>query len=280
MEENELLWKCQALAEQARGLARSIAMEAARRDSEAYAVVASETLKIADSLLRDVGRARFGGIDEALFVSAMSGEAEILGMLAINSAIVALQSRGEKGIAICADEVHRIAAELSEAAGAAESSTIAILPEAARPSAASRAEEYFLAFSIGGARVTENLRFIREIMRYDPSALGFREGSMDLRGRRIPLIDACAALGRDAPPGEGSRRIAVVNADWTREEGREFGVAVDRIAINAIFRTRIGLAAAPAGRDIPASLVREAWDATDGSQFLFLDWPALSRGAA
>jgi chemotaxis signal transduction protein len=280
MIENELLWKAQVFAERARGLARTIAMEAARLDSEAYAVVASETLKIAQALIDEVEKARFGDSAQAGLASTMSSQAVKLEMLAINSGIVALQPGGDRGIAICADEVQGLAAQLSEALGAAGSSPIAILPEAARPSAASRAEEYFICLSVGGARLTENLRFVREIMRYDPVALAFREGSMELRGRRIPLLDAYAALGRAPPAEEGSRRILVLKADWERPEGREFGVAVDPIAINAIFRSRLGRAVPPASRDIPAPLLREAWDAADGSQFLFLDWPALSRAEA
>lgn len=59
-------------------------------------------------------------------------------------------------------------------------------------------------------------------------------------------------------------------------DGREHAVAVDGLDANAITRPRIGVASRSRPGLVPHELVRECWDASDGSQFLFLDWPRLA----
>lgn len=276
MSDERRLWKCQLLAEEARNLSRSMAMQAAMRDSRAYAVVAGETLRLAESMLCLVERLRFDDIGESVFESRASEESDRLEMLSLNASIVALELPSDKAMAICADEARRIAIEFAEASCRRSRADALLTPLPSMPIATARSEEYFVAFPIGGLRFVENLRFVREVMRYDAKALGLEGGTMDLRGRRIPFIDGLPRqrTGGDAPANEAPRRVIVVNADWREGERREYGVAVDGLPIDAIFRSRIGLAVEARGPE--AEHVREAWDAVDGSQLRFLDWPRLA----
>jgi Chemotaxis signal transduction protein len=303
MTETKAVWKSQVLAERVRCLAHSVAMEAAARDSKAYAVVASEALKLAEEILGLAERARFGEMGDASFLEALSGAADRLELLSLNAGFVAFESRGDKAIAISADELRAVALELRRLAprrcSASDLSSGDASIEPASPSRATKTADWFLSFFVGAEgealRIVENLSFVRELMLYDKLALKIEGASMDLRGRCIPFIDLAAVLGVARPERDEDRRVLVVNTDWqeepalrvdTRREDtrrvssrrvssrREYGLAIDGVAVDAIFRSRVGRPVPARGR--AASWAREAWDASDGSQYLFLDCPAIS----
>jgi chemotaxis signal transduction protein len=272
MSETRKLCKCGKIAERILSLASLIAMEAASHDSRAFAVVADETEKLGGCLSGLVERAAFDELSATDFDVLAASAAEKLELLAVNSAIEALKSERGKGVAICADAIRRAALELHDICGLPPL-PVAPTPEPAHPSLACGAKDYLLAFEVGDMRFVEGLRYVREVMRFDPKEEGGRD--YDLRGRRIPLLDLKRRLGLTLPAsGNEGRRLVVVNADWGGSQGKEYAVVVDRISPNALFRSAIGMAA-PA-RAHAASL-RECWDAADGSQFLFFDWPKLAR---
>lgn len=278
MDDERMIYRCGILAERLRSLAHSVALEAANRDSRPFAIVADETLKLALEVEAAVEAARFPGSDSAGtrdFPMAVSGPARSLSLLAINSAIESINSKGGAAVAICVDGIREAALELeSLCAGEVRRSGEPDLPSAASPSLASTARDYMLAFSAGGRRFLENFGYLREVMRFDYALPGLSGATLRIRDHAWPFIDLAAAVAPAVAPG-GDRDVIVVRARWEGGDGREYAVAVDRLEAKAILRPRVGRLAAPRVEAQLAGLVRECWDASDGSQFLFLDWPRL-----
>lgn len=278
MDDERVIYRCGILAERLRSLGQSVALEAANRDSRPFAIVADETLKLALEVEAAVEAARFPGLDASGgrdFLMAIADPARSLSLLAINSAIESINSRGGAAVAICVDGIRESALELESLCGSTvHRGAVAELPAVASPSLASSARDYMLAFSAGGRRFLENFGYLREVMRYS-YARSFLEGTtLRVRDHAWPFIDLAAALGLAAAPGE-DRDVIVVRARWEGGDGREYAVAVDRLDSAPIFRPRVGRPSLARAEAPLAGLVRECWDASDGSQFLFLDWPRL-----
>jgi chemotaxis signal transduction protein len=273
-----MIYRCGILAERLRSLGQSVALEAANRESRPFAIVADETLKLGLEVEAAVEAARFPGPGPAetrAFARAIADPARSLSLLAINSAIESLNSKGGAAVAICVDGIREAALELeSLCAGEAYRREGPDLPNVASPSLASTARDYLLAFSAGGRRFLENFGYLREVMRYS-YALPLLEGAtLRLRDHAWPFVDLAVALGQAAAPGV-DRDVIVVRARWEGGDGREYAVAVDRLGAKAILRPRVGRPVEARVEAPLAGLVRECWDASDGSQFLFLDWPRL-----
>ncbi len=246
--------------------------EAARLDSRAIAVVADETERLGERLLDLVEAARFDELASASFDARAVVEAERLELLSVNSAIEALKFAGGKGVALCAEGIRKAALDFSALVGVASGAAWTSAPEAVEPSLASSASAYLLAFEIGGLRFVESLPYVREVLRFDPTASEGRNGQFDLRGKSIPLVEPRAALGLPPPStGEGTRLI-VLNRNWSGRLGEEVAVVVDRIPAEAVFRSKIGIATRPKARAFPEGFLRECWEASDGGQFYFADW--------
>lgn len=278
MDDERMIWRCGILAERLRNLGQAVALEAANRDSRPFAIVADETLKLALEVEAAVEAALFPGPGPAGsrdFLVATAEPARCLSLLAINSAIESINSKGGAAVAICVDGIREAARELeSLCSGESCRRTDAELPAVASPSLASTARDYLLAFSSGGQRFLENFGYLREVMRYSYALPCLEGATLHIRDHAWPFIDLAAALGLAAAP-DGARDVLVVRARWEGGDGREYAVAIDRLGANAILRPRVGRPAKlRAGAPLP-DLVRECWDASDGSQFLFLDWPGL-----
>lgn len=280
MDDERMIFRCGILAERLRTLAQAVALRAADRDSRAYAIVADETLKVAREIEDAVDAARFPDPGPTAWLdlrSAIATPAACLSLLAINAAIESVNSGGGAAIAICMDGIREAALELeSLCRGEDRTPSGSRMPEPASPSLASTARDYMLSFSAGGARFLENFGYLREVMRYGTALPGLGGGELRLRDRVWPFIDLSEALGLDAPRADG-RAVIVVRARWEGGDGREYAAAVDGLGAGAILRPRIGRPAEPKAGTPWAGLVRECWDAADDSQFLFLDWPGLSR---
>jgi hypothetical protein len=281
MEEQKAVWKCATLAERLRWLAHSMAMEAAARDSKAFAVVADETRKLAEGIGAIAEGAPFpfpGGAGEPGFTAALGLQARRLGLLAINAAIESVNSEGGKAITICAEEVRLAALELEDFCSGATprgEAGLPLLPEIASPSLASASREYMLVFSIGGQRALENFHFIREVLSFEAALGGLRGDELALWGRTWPFIDAARELGLSRECGEAGA-VIIVKARWPGADGREYAVAIDGLCPGAFSRFPPGRMAGLRGSAFPGPWIRECWDAADGSQLLFLDWPALA----
>ena len=280
MDDERMVYRCGILAERLRSLGQSVALEAANRDSRPFAVVADETLKLALEVEAAVEAARFPDpgprpAGDGDFFAAIAGLAGSLSLLAINSAIESINSKGGAAIAICVDGIREAALELeSLCAGGALRGVGPDLPALASPSLASTARDYMLAFSAGGRRFLENFGYLREVMRYSYARPCLDGATLRVRDHAWPFVDLAAALGQAPAPG-GDRDVVVVRARWEGGDGREYAVAVDRLGARAILRPRVGRLAEPRVEAPLAGLIRECWDASDGSQFLFLDWPRL-----
>jgi len=147
-----------------------------------------------------------------------------------------------------------------------------ILPEPSEPSETCDAHVHLLFARSGGALFCENVRRVKEIVRYE-------EGSspadiVQLRGRGLRLIRPRYDDKADAQRGDGPRQALVVSTGWERE-AMLYAVAVDALPANAIARIRLARSAPYSGGDFEPSTVREAWNAPEG-QLLFLDWEALA----
>jgi len=279
MDDERTIWRCGILAERLRNLGQSVALEAASRDSRPFAIVADETLKLALEVEAAVDAARFPGPGPAGgrdFPMAIAEPARCLSLLAINSAIESINSKGGAAVAICVDGIREAALELEAlCSGEPPRGAGADLPAVASPSLASTARDYLLAFSSGGQRFLENFGYLREVMRYSYALPCLEGATLHIRDHAWPFIDLAAAQGLAVAPGE-DRDVIVVRARWEGADGREYAVAVDRLGARAILRPRVGRLAEPRIDAPLAGLVRECWDASDGSQFLFLDWPRLA----
>ncbi len=282
MDDERMIWRCGILAERLRNLGQAVALEAANRDSRPFAIVADETLKLALEVEAAVEAALFPGPGPAGsrdYLVATAEPARCLSLLAINSAIESINSKGGAAVAICVDGIREAALELeSLCAGEAHRGPGGELPAVASPSLASTARDYMLAFSAGGRRFLENFGYLREVMRYSYAASCLEGTTLRIRGHAWPFIDLAAALGPAlgpaVVPGE-DRDVLVVRASWEGSDGREYAVAVDRLGAGAILRPRVGRHVEPRAGAPFAGLVRECWAASDGSQFLFLDWTRL-----
>ena len=282
MGDERMIYRCGILAERLRSLGHSVALEAANRDSRPFAVVADETLKLGLEVEAAVEAVRFPGLGprpaaDTGFLAAIAESARSLSLLAVNGAIESINSRGGAAVAICVDGIREAALELeSLCAGEAHRGPGGELPAVASPSLASTARDYMLAFSAGGRRFLENFGYLREVMRYSYAASCLEGTTLRIRGHAWPFIDLAAALGPAlgpaVVPGE-DRDVLVVRASWEGSDGREYAVAVDRLGAGAILRPRVGRHVEPRAGAPFAGLVRECWAASDGSQFLFLDWP-------
>jgi hypothetical protein len=270
MVEDRRLWKGQAIAGRILVASASIAMEAARLESRAFAVVADEAERLALTLLELVAAARFSDLSEADFRGRAGLEAERLDLLAVNSSLEALKSPNGKGVAICAEGIRTAAMEFMEAIGREAAPGFGQPPCAAEPSRASLATTWLLSLEVGGLRLVEGIEFVREVLRFDPAASRPDPGSFDLRGRVLPLVDPRPRLGLVPASGGDGRRLAMVNTDWSGMGGREFAIIVDGFGANAFARSRFGVVSRP--RNLPDRLIRECWEAEDGGQLLFADW--------
>lgn len=274
MDEERMIHRCGTLAERLRGLAQAVALRAADRESRAFAIVADETFKAAREIEEVVGH-----VSALDFRAAVAEPARRLSLLAINAAIESVNSGGGAAMAICVDGIRDTALELeSLCAGGDRPPAAPASPEVASPSLASTARDYLLAFSAGGLRFVENLGYLREVMRYSTALAGLGCGELRLWDHVWPFLDLSEALGSataDAADRAVDRAVVVVRARWEGGDGREYAVAIDGLGASAILRPRVGRPVEAGGGTPFPDRVRECWDASDGSQFLFLDWPAF-----
>lgn len=282
MDNERFIWRCGILAERLRNTGYSVALEAARRASRAFAIVADEAAKLAAEIELAVDEARFppSGAAPLGFLEAVRPAARRLSLLAINAAIESLNSEGGLAIAVSVEAIRAAALELeSLCAGERPRHPSRELPSTAKASLASTAREFMLEFSAGGLRFIENFGYLREVMRLEFAAPDIHDGKLRLAGLRHawPFIDLAGSLGLPrAVRGDGV--VLVVKAGWQGGGGGEYAVAVDGLGADAILRLLAGRQVEPKPGPVPPELVRECWDATDGSQFLFLDWPRLAGG--
>jgi uncharacterized protein YdbL (DUF1318 family) len=284
MNKEKKVWLCEQYAQKAWALSLNLAQEAARVGNygKGYAVVASEARKLADNLLDYSAKARFEKYNEDEFKDIASF-AFMTGLLSINATIEILHVSevddkiNNKSIAVCVEDLRRLALELNELGGKKLWQRPFVIPEITSPVKTTRKTDFFFKFSIGEITLVENALNVKEIWFGNKSDTS---GNMfNLRGHEMHIIDCAKQFNLKYSCLDTDRQtVMIINPNYHKYYGyreQEYALLIDDLDVNTIFHSKIGYPVTVKEEHVFSEYSRECWDAVGNAQFVFLDWLKL-----
>ena len=281
MNNEKKIWMCEQFAQKTWALSLNLAQEAARVGyyGRGYAVVASEARKLADNLFEYSSKARFDKGNNNEFKDIID-IAWMTGLLAVNASIEILHVEesddkiNNKSIAVCVEDLRRLALELNEIGGKKLWQRPFVIPEITSPIKSTRKNDFFFKFSIGGITLIENALNIKEIWFGNKSETS--EKVFNLRGCEMSIIDCAKQFNlKYSCINEDKQTVMIINPNYHKycgyREG-EYALFIDDLDVNTIFQSKIGYNVPTKEGHVFSEYSRECWDAVGNDQLIFLDW--------
>lgn len=279
------LWKFQILVERMWRLSLDIASQGARLKThdEGILILAEETRKLADQLYRHYEHLRTA---ENFQENAVSLEKTIqqVRIFSVNGVLEMLKMyrKTQDSMAqlpILFEALTDVSHDLMELVSTYDESEIMQL-EVIEQNTTADQPVYLMTLKIGNQRFVENIQYVHEVFSYNKATdheLFSADHHMIIRGEHIPIIDCYKTFNLvnevELPNQMGI--AVIVHTQWEHEP-KKYAVLVDDIVRWGIFKS-------PLGKDAPCAQARFAphtracWNATEGQQFMFLDWESLCR---
>lgn len=189
---------------------------------------------------------------------------------------------GSRNLSVIFDEIRNIAHDMRCLFGLGSTQSDLLQPELKKESRVSNAKLFLLQATIGGEAFVENATYVDEVITYicgDPH-FGIRDGQVQLRGVKIPVIDCYSRfnLDRSRIIDVGGRScMLIIKTAWEKEPVR-YGVLVDALPQTFGFFSRFseGESTDSRSRVFTNPYARACWDTVDGGQMIFLDWKSLA----
>ena len=287
MTSEKKIWLCEQYAQKAWTLSLGFAQEAGRSGhfGRGYAVVAEEARTLANRLFDYTAKAKFenAGADD---FKGVADFALMTGFLAVNTMIEMLRVNPvisdmsiNKSIAVLAEDLRRLAYEISALADTRVWEKPFVLPEITAPLKSTGSTDFFFRFSIGGIPLVENAANIMEVL-YGIRKADAQGDTLSPRGKKMPNLNLYKRFNL---PYEGldMQTVMVIRPEGTSYLGDIDGICavpIDDLDISTIFQSKIGYAAPPKPDNVFAPFARECWDVTGGDQLMFIDWQRLIAG--
>lgn len=278
------IWLCEQYAHKAWTLSLNLAQHAARvgHMGRGYAVVAEETRRLADKLFEYSAAAKFDTGCEDLF-KGVADYAFMTGLLSVNAMLEILHVEAaddkinNKDIAVCIEDVRRLALALNELADNKVWQKPFVLPEITAPLKSTGKTDFFFQFTIGGIPLVENALNVKE---FDYLRKADTTGeTLSLRGYTMPVINCYQRFNLPCANHDAEgQTVMIINADYDEYHGFFDGscaVPIDDLDVNTLFQSRIGYAVPLKKNHALADYSRECWDVVGGDQLMFVDWKKL-----
>ena len=267
------LWKLQQISERLWILALTITQHAGAlgSDGRGFAICAEETRITTEKVQLLVEKALFD--NEVISKENILPYANELNTLALNTALESfrLWEKGKQA-AVCADEIRKLAYEISmlfveKPESLDEKIRKMVMPWSKKPLlTVNQNNEQFMLINIAGIPIVENLLFIQEIF------YGLEEAGeyINVRGRKLPIINGNKFLGKSI----SNPTYIILQTLW-EDKKTEYVIAAD--SCNGLFHSPIGTPILPP-EDMPFSkFVRECWENENGEPFYFIDWEKMAQ---
>lgn len=260
-----------------------LTQEAARAGThgKGYAVIAHEATTFADKLYEYAGKVKFDCADETIF-KGIADFAFMMKFLAVNAALeimhmvpISMDFNIPKSMSVFAEQLRRIAIELTKLSDKVAEQKPFVIPELASPSETSDTS-FFFSFSIGSYPLIESTKNIKEICFRKKADIDGKTFSH--RDLLIPVINCYKRLDLSyADVNTDGQTIMLINlegASYGKEEGL-YAVPIDDMDVNAIFYSHPGRATLPQKGHAFIDYSRECWDIVGGDQVIFVDWKKI-----